>query len=125
MINRYNNGSSNFLDVDYQTVKQSLEQNEALIDFTDFVSETNGRRYAAYIINKVQQYPLLKSLFAEKQIDSLGIVRPDMFYEEDYAQDVLKLLWEPLKEHFSEGSTVYYVPSQLLFSNIVGIFAFA
>lgn len=115
LINRYNNGSSNFLDVDYQTVKQSLEQNEALIDFTDFVSETNGRRYAAYIINKVQQYPLLKSLFAEKQIDSLGIVRPDMFYEEDYAQDVLKLLWEPLKEHFSEGSTVYYVPSQLLF----------
>lgn len=115
LINRYNNGSSNFLDVDYQTVKLSLEQNEALIDFTDFVSETNGRRYAAYIINKVQQYPLLKSLFAEKQIDSLGIVRPDMFYEEDYAQDVLKLLWEPLKEHFSEGSTVYYVPSQLLF----------
>ena len=115
LINRYNNGSSNFLDVDYQTVKQSLEQNEALIDFTDFVSETNGRRYAAYIINKVQQYPLLKSLFAEKQMDSLGIVRPDMFYEEDYAQDVLKLLWEPLKEHFSEGSTVYYVPSQLLF----------
>ena len=115
LINRYNNGSSNFLDVDYQTVKLSLEQNEALIDFTDFVSETNGRRYAAYIINKAQQYPLLKSLFAEKQIDSLGIVRPDMFYEEDYAQDVLKLLWEPLKEHFSEGSTVYYVPSQLLF----------
>ena len=29
LINRYNNGSSNFLDVDYQTVKQSLEQKQA------------------------------------------------------------------------------------------------
>jgi len=116
LINRfYNNGDVNFLDVDYCKVKHSLGQNEALIDFTDFLSETKGRRYAAYIINKVQEYPLLKSLFAEKQIDTLGIVRPDMFYEEDCAQDVLKLLWEPLKDNFAEGSTIYYVPSQLLF----------
>ena len=28
---------------------------------------------------------------------------------------MLRLLWEPLKEHIAEGATVYYVPSQLLF----------
>ncbi|MDO4179697.1 MAG: CHAT domain-containing protein [Bacteroidales bacterium] len=104
-----------FMDVDYNAIKQAMKPNEVLIDFTDFVSKTKGRRYAAYIINKTDEYPLLKTLFAENQIDSLGIVRPDMYYDEDYAPEILKLLWDPLKEHVAEGSTIYYVPSQLLF----------
>ena len=110
----YSDGTD-FMDVDYNAVKQTLGQNEMLIDFTDYISQSQGRKYAAYIINKVQDYPLLKALFAERQIDSLGIVRPDMFYDKDYAQDVLQLLWKPLKENVSEGATIYYVPSQLLF----------
>ena len=110
----YSDGTD-FMDVDYDAVKHVLGQNEVLIDFTDYISQTQGRKYAAYIINKVQGYPLLKALFAERQIDSLGIVRPDMYYSEDYSGDVLKLLWEPLKENVSEGATIYYVPSQLLF----------
>lgn len=110
----YSDGTD-FMDVDYNAVKQALGQNEILIDFTDYVSQSQGRKYAAYIINKVQDYPLLKALFAERQIDTLGIVRPDMYYSEDYSENVLKLLWEPLKENVSEGATIYYVPSQLLF----------
>ena len=110
----YRDGTD-FIDVDYDAVKHALGQNEVLIDFTDYISQTQGRKYAAYIINKVQGYPLLKALFAERQIDSLGIVRPDMYYSEDYSEDVLKLLWVPLKENVSEGTTIYYVPSQLLF----------
>lgn len=110
----YSDGTD-FMNVDYDAVKQALGPNEVLIDFTDYISQTQGRKYAAYIINKVQDYPLLKALFAERQIDSLGIVRPDMYYSEDYSEDVLKLLWESLKENVSEGATIYYVPSQLLF----------
>ena len=96
-------------------VKQALGQDEVLIDFTDYMSESEGRKYAAFIIDKGQDYPLLKPLFAERQIDSLGIVRPDMYYGEDYAKDIVRLLWQPLKDNLKEGSTVYYVPSQLLF----------
>lgn len=110
----YSDGTD-FMDADYVSVKQALKQNEVLIDFTDFVSKSQGRKYAAYIINKDQDYPLLKPLFVEKQIDSLGVIRPDMYYNEDYVQDVLSLLWEPLKGNVSEGATIYYVPSQLLF----------
>ena len=110
----YSDGTD-FMDVDYDAVKHVLGQNEVLIDFTDYISQTQGRKYAAYIINKMQGYPLLKALFAERQIDSLGIVRPDMYYSEDYSEDVLKLLWNPLKENVSEGATIYYVPSQLMF----------
>ena len=110
----YSDGTD-FMDVDYDAVKHALGQNEVLIEFTDYISQSQGRKYAAYIINKVQGYPLLKALFAERQIDSLGIVRPDMYYSEDYSEDVLKLLWVPLKENVSECTTIYYVPSQLLF----------
>lgn len=104
-----------FMDIDYVAVKQAMRPNDVLLDFTDYVSETMGRKYAAYIINKEDEYPLLKYLFAERQMDSLGITRPDMYYDRDYAPEVIKLLWEPLKEHIAEGATVYYVPSQLLF----------
>ena len=104
-----------FMDIDYATVKNALKPNEVLLDFTDYVSETMGRKYAAYIIDKNDEYPLVKYLFAERQIDSLGITRPDMYYDNDYSPEVLRLLWDPLREKIAEGSTVYYVPSQLLF----------
>ncbi len=107
--------SYSFMNIDYDAVKGVLEPDETLIDFTDFVSVTSERKYAAYIINTQQNYPLLKPLFIESQIDSLGISRPDMYYDMDYASSILDLLWTPLKEHVAEGSTVYYIPSQLLF----------
>lgn len=106
---------TSFMDVDYDAVKKALGKNEVLLDFTDFVSDKDGRRYATYIVNKKQKYPLLKSLFAKSQIDSLGIVRPDMFYDKDFASDIIKLLWKPIEEHITEGATIYYVPSQMLF----------
>ena len=106
---------TSFMDVDYDAVKEALGKNDVLLDFTDFISEKDGRRYATYIIDKEQKCPLLKPLFAESQIDSLGIVRPDMFYDTDFAYDVIRLFWDPIKEHITEGATVYYVPSQMLF----------
>ncbi len=110
----YSDGTG-FMDVDYEKVRQALEENEVLVDFTDYVSASQGRKYASYIINKEWDCPLLKPLFAERQMDALGIVRPDMYYDGDYADEVLRLLWEPLKPDIPEGATVYYVPSQLLF----------
>ena len=104
-----------FMDIDYAAVKQALKPTDVLLDFTDYVTEANGREYAVYVIGKKDSHPLLKYLFAESRIDSLGITRPDMYYHPDYAPEVLKLLWEPLKANITEGSTVYYVPSQLLF----------
>ncbi len=106
---------TDFLGIDYDTVRQAMGQDEVLIDFTDYLSQSQGRRYAAYIINKVQDNPRLIPLFAEREMDSLGIVRPDMYYGQDYAQEVLRLLWEPLSREVAEGATIYYVPSQMLF----------
>ena len=106
---------TSFMDVNYNVVKKVLGENDVLIDFTDFVTYAGDRRYAAYIVNKRQKYPRLKPLFSESQIDALGIVRPDLYYDKDFAPEIIKLLWDPLKHYVTEGSTVYYVPSQMLF----------
>ena len=45
----------------------------------------------------------------------MEIVRSDMFFDTDFAYDIINLLWNPIKEHITEGATVYYVPSQMLF----------
>lgn len=104
-----------FMDWDYQKVKDELEEEDALIDFTDFVKLNGERIYAAYVVNKKQDYPLLKPLFSESEIDSLQIPYPDMYYESPFAEELYRLLWEPFQDDVKEGSVVYYVPSQLLF----------
>ncbi len=104
-----------FMSVNYDAVRGYMRRGDVLIDFTDFTLENGDRRYAAYVVKKNLKYPLLVPLFTESQIDSLGITRPDMFYDSDYAPSVIKLLWNPLKEYIAEGATVYYVPSQMLF----------
>ncbi len=104
-----------FMNIDYETVRHSLKKGEVLVDFTDFVSVSEGRKYVAYVISKDGKYPVVKHLFAESQMDSLALARLDMYYDQDYAPEVLKLLWEPLKDCIPDGATVYYVPSQMLF----------
>lgn len=104
-----------FMDIDYKSVKNVLKPNEIVLDFTDFLQKNGDRQYAAYVIDKKRAFPLLKPLFIESQIDSLGIVRPDMFYDTTNASDILRLLWNPFEEYVEEGMTIYYVPSQLLF----------
>ena len=104
-----------FMDWDYQKVKDTLNEGDVLIDFTDFVKLNGERVYAAYVVNKTQDYPLLKRLFSESEIDTLKIPYPDMYYESPYAEELYRLLWEPFRDDVKEGSVVYYVPSQLLF----------
>lgn len=104
-----------YLDIDYDTVKQHLAPGETLIDFVDYNRDGTGLNYGVYVINKEQDLPLLQPLFVETDMEALGIEHPDLYYDADYAPEVLRLLWEPLRAHVTEGSTVYYVPSQLLF----------
>lgn len=104
-----------FMNVGYKEIKTALGNENVLIDFTDFVSESRGRVYAAYFVNKQQTYPMLQELFQESTIDSMQIANPDMYYDYPYAEKIHELLWKPFAGKVREGATVYYVPSQLLF----------
>ncbi len=104
-----------FMGIDYTQIRQSLDDNEVLVDFTDFISNSRGRIYAAYIIDNQQSFPYLKELFQERSIDSLHVRYAHQFYTGKPAETVSRLLWAPLKDFVKEGATVYYVPTQLLF----------
>lgn len=106
---------TSFMSFGYKEIKETLNDGDVLIDFTDFVSESRGRVYAAYLVNNKQDNPLLQELFAESKIDSMQVAYPDQYYESPYAEAMYQLLWMPFKDKISEGATVYYVPSQLLF----------
>lgn len=106
---------TSFMNIGYENVKKALHNDDVLIDFTDYVTESRGRVYAAYLVNKNQKYPLLKELFEESVIDSMKVRQPDMYYTDKYGMELYRLLWEPFKNTVKEGATVYYVPSQLLF----------
>lgn len=103
------------MNVGYKEIKTALGDGDLLIDFTDFVSESRGRVYAAYFVNKQHEYPLLQELFKESVIDSMKVANPDMNYDYPYAEKIYELLWKPFEGKVREGSTIYYVPSQILF----------
>lgn len=104
-----------FMSIGYKEIKEKLNDGDVLIDFTDFVSESRGRIYAAYLLNNKQDNPLLQELFAESEIDSMHVEYPDQYYKAPYSETMFQLLWMPFKDKVAEGATVYYVPSQLLF----------
>ena len=51
-----------FMDIDYATVKSALKPNEVLLDFTDYVSETMGRKYAAYIGDVYKRQIIIRTM---------------------------------------------------------------
>ena len=106
---------TDFMEIGYRKIQKKLNVGDVLIDFVDIESESQGRVYAAYIVDNQQEYPILKLLFAEKKIDSLQIAYPDMFYEGFVAEELYKIIWKPLEKYVEEGATVYYVPTQMMF----------
>ena len=106
---------TSFMNIGYEEVKKNLHHDDILIDFTDYVTESRGRVYAAYLVHKSQKNPLLKELFEESVIDSMNVPQPDMYYTEPYAKKMYQLFWKPFEDFVVEGATIYYVPTQLLF----------
>ena len=106
---------TSFMSIDYKRIRENLGEKDVIIDFTDYVTASRGRVYAAYFINRNQGHPLLKELFTENVIDSMRVPYINKYYEEPYASHLYHLLWEPFSDYIDEGATVYYVPSQFLF----------
>lgn len=104
-----------FLNVKYADVKRVMTDGDVLIDFTDFKEEDGKRHYVVYIINNVQEYPLLKSVFTEELVDSLlGNKGIDCLYEAGVSEKFSRLCWQPLQEYANAGTKVYYVPSGIM-----------
>lgn len=108
-------GYTSFLDMNYDDIKQSLENDEILLDFTDFVTEDKAYQHAAFVIDHTQKYPKLTKVFTGDKIELLLNGKPtDFLYKEPYASQALSLIWEPLKKEIQGKKTIYYIPSGIL-----------
>ena len=108
-------GFTSFLSLNYNDIKQSLGDDEILLDFTDFVTEDKAYQHAAFVIAPTQQYPQLIKVFTEDKIKQLLNGKPtDFLYKEPYASQALSLIWNPLKKEIHGKKTIYYVPSGIL-----------
>ena len=105
-----------FLEWDYQQVRKLLKDNELLVDFVDYVPQKGKTEYAAFLIRKDREYPLLLRLFTQKELDDLMPENAlDLLYGATASKKAVKLLWDKIRSHAVEGATIYYVPSGKLY----------
>lgn len=102
-----------FMDLDYQTIRKSLKENEVVVDFADYIESDSLQKYDVYIFKRDMEHPFLTRCFRQGQLDSLlnGAQSYVLYDQEQTRTDATQLLWGAIREHVKEGSTVYYIPS--------------
>ena len=108
-------GYTSFLSQSYQDIKQSLKEDEVLLDFTDYISDEEVQQFACFAVNKNQKYPKLVKSFTEEGVKLLLKGKPtDFLYKEPYASKAINMIWKPLAKEVRGKKTIYYVPSGIL-----------
>lgn len=102
---------TDFFDIDYYKIRNALRPGEVLFDFSDVVTPNKSLLYTLFVVDSKQEYPLLKKAFTQQQLDSISATNPYDYYDAERSAQLLKLVWDPIKDYATEGSTVYYVPS--------------
>lgn len=105
-----------YLDINYEKVRNSLADHEVVVDFSDYQTEDSVRQYAAYIYDKDKSHPLLVKCFDQQQLDSLldGMQNFTLYNYELLQDRAAKLIWNPIEASIAKGSTVYYIPSDVM-----------
>ena len=108
-------GFTSFLSLNYNDIKQSLNEDEALLDFTDFISDEKLHQHAVFLICKQQTYPYLIKEFTEEDIKRILRGKTiDYLYNKQYVNKVTDLIWSPISENVKDKKTIYYVPSGMM-----------
>lgn len=115
-LSQYGTGLSDYteyLDVTYSDLRNSLKRNEVVIDFVDHESEKYGRKYLAFVYKRGWKAPMLVQVCTQKDLDKYlnEASRPDAVYNRQNSSELLKLLWKPLEKYVDKGNVVYVIPS--------------
>lgn len=106
-------GFTSFLDIDYTAIKNILDGDEAILDFSDYDGDVH--QYAVYVINKEQTYPRIIKSFTTEDLNSLLDNKPlDVIYKSPIAEKAVNLIWKPVSEEVKGKDTIYYVPSGII-----------
>jgi CHAT domain-containing protein/Flp pilus assembly protein TadD len=117
--------------ITWKNIQQSLKQNEAAIEFSEF-QYFDGKRwtdstyYIALVLRKDKSEPELVYLFEKKQMDSVAAIKdntPNNRIDKLYSSPALyDLIWKPLENKLKGISTIYYAAAgQLHLLNLSAI----
>lgn len=102
---------SQFIDLDHSWVKQSLADNEYLIDFATTNSDL-GELYIMYLTDNQMQHPKRFWLFSEDNLKRAGIEMSLDFYDPTTMEALVEIIWNKLARHINKpSSTIYYIPT--------------
>ncbi|MCM1521281.1 MAG: CHAT domain-containing protein [Muribaculaceae bacterium] len=108
-----------FASTTYKDISNALGDKDLLVDFTDYEMNDGGKQYAAFIIRKGMEAPMLIPVCRQAQIDSL-LEANDSFisrlYEDEAGESLRALCFDPITTHANEGGRLYIVPSGSLYS---------
>ena len=108
-------GYTSFLGQKYNEIRQLLQEDEVLLDFTDFVTDEMLHQHVAYVIDRAQTYPKLVKGFSEEAVVQLLDGKAiNSLYENNLSEKVLDVLWKPFEDEAKGKHVVYYVPSGIL-----------
>ena len=119
--------------IDWKTIQQSLQENEAAIEFVEF-NYFNGKKhtdsilYVALLLKKDADEPEMIPLFEKKQFDSLlnsksgSGIGINLFYSRGIEIDVsvnlpfqlYNTIWKPLETKLDGIETIYFARAGLL-----------
>lgn len=105
---------SSFAEITYNEVKSKLKEDEVILDFTDYKPKSKSRQYVCFEIRKNQKFPKLHYVCNGAEIDSVLNLEKGKWsnlYSGESAQDIARLVGNPLSDIIKESKTVYYVPS--------------
>lgn len=103
-----------FAAVGYEAVRESLKDDEVLLDFADFKPKSRPRQYVCYVIRRNQNNPQVHYICNGSELDSLLALenhRWSNLYSGEAAEDMARIIGRPLKKIIGGSRRVYYVPS--------------
>lgn len=108
-------GYTSFLHQSYHDIKQSLKEEDVLLDFTDYKSDEDVQQFACFVVDRKQSHPKLVKSFTEEDVKILLGGKPtDFLYKEPYASKAINKIWKALEKEVKRKTTIYYVPSGIL-----------
>ncbi|MFN6037048.1 MAG: CHAT domain-containing protein, partial [Bacteroidota bacterium] len=97
------------LSITWDQVQQSLEKDEAAIEFVHFYNEDDSLYYYnALIVKKGEKNPFLIKLCKEKDLQA---IRPQFGFSAYYP-----LIWKPMETALKDVKTIYYAPCGELYN---------
>ena len=124
---------TNFIKINWKDVRNSLENNDVAIEFSNF-TENDTTKFVALVLTKGMEAPVCVPLFNQYEMQKLqrGIAPAKIDTQTDdenrgattvvakrqgiyESTGLYKMLWKPLEKYFPENPRIYFAPSGILY----------